>query len=367
MYTFALHTTLVLGVWGHGRLNIPATRKPTGFENDPLSGPNEDEFVCRNDPNPMNPKTTVTAGQSINMKWTLTAKHWGDCSVYVGYGDAIVNGVGSEKRDGRFVKIANVPDCKKYSEQDYTVDLPAWLPAGHAVIRWEWYALHMHPAIEFYVQCADVIIESDSSLTIDQLPSYPVVGPNVLPGSADVAPGYRNVFTDSEQFYTGTPCAFPDQASDRSNCQLTAPGTTGYVDVSDRISGVQEPRDTPAPTEAAPTPISSTAMPTVPISSTTMPTVPISSTPMPTVPTARPTTPTDGVCSNRIWGPCGGKSNPSAPSCCPTGYKCQVQNQWYAQCRNDGCPKGWDCENSGDSMGARRLERRLRALEGASR
>merc|ERR1711879_1084892 len=194
-------------------------------------------------------KTRVTAGQSLNMRWTLTAKHWGDCSVYVGYGDAAVNGMGDEKRDARFFKIANVPDCRQFSEQDYEIDLPSWLPAGQAVIRWEWYALHMHPVIEFYVQCADVIIESDSTLTADQLPSYPVVGPPVLPTSANVAPGYRHVSTDTEQFYTGPPCAFQDQASDRNNCELTAPGTTGYVDVSNRINGVEEPQ-TPSPTPA---------------------------------------------------------------------------------------------------------------------
>jgi len=362
MYTLALSTTFVLGAWGHGRLDIPATRKPLGFENEPLAGPNETEFVCRNDPN-SNPKTKVTAGQSLNMQWTLTAKHWGDCSVYISYSDAAVNGVGDEKRAAKFFKIANVPDCRQYSGQEYAIDLPGWLPAGQAVIRWEWYALHMHPAIEFYVQCADVVIESDSTLTVDQLPSYPVVGPPVLPTSANVAPGYRHVFTATEQYYTGPPCAFEDQASDRNNCQLTAPGTTGYVDVSDRISGEQAPLPTPSPTEGAtdaPTDVPSTDLPATPSpteSATDAPTD-APSTPAPT--------PNAGSCSNRAWGPCGGSSNPTAPSCCPSGYTCQVQNEWYSQCRNDGCPSGWDCESkNSDSMSARRLERRLRALESA--
>jgi len=371
MYTVALSATFALGVWGHGRLDVPATRKPLGFENEPVSGPNGTDFVCRNDPN-ANPKTRVTAGQSLDMRWTLTAKHWGDCSVYVGYGDAAVSGIGDAKRDARFVKIANVQDCRQFSGQDYAVDLPGWLPAGHAVIRWEWYALHMHPAIEFYVQCADVIIESDSTLTADQLPSFPVVGPPVLPTSANVAPGYRHVFTNTEQFYTGPPCAFEDQASDRSNCQLTAPGTTGYVDVSGRINGVPVPLPTPSPTETvapAPTPKPKPATP----APTDAP-----ATPAPTVgeegegsddeaaPVATPApTPDASQCPNRIWGPCGGSSNPTAPTCCPAGYQCYVQNAWYSQCRNDGCPPGWDCEKS-QTSGARRLERRLSALEGAS-
>merc|ERR1719242_2982930 len=61
------------------------------------------------------------------------------------------------------------------------------------------------------------------------------------------------------------------------------------------------------------------------------------------MPTAEPSNNPD-TCENRNWGPCGGESNQNAPKCCPAGYKCQRQSRWYSQCRNDGCPTGWDCE-----------------------
>lgn len=38
--------------------------------------------------------------------------------------------------------------------------IPEWLPsAEHAVLRWEWYALHLYPNIEFFTQCVDVKIQ----------------------------------------------------------------------------------------------------------------------------------------------------------------------------------------------------------------
>merc|ERR1719499_238007 len=101
---FSLAACFTLGVYGHGRLTVPATRKPTGYENDPTSGPNGTDFVCRNDPTSASP-TQVTAGSSVSMRWDLSAPHVGDCAVYVGFGDAITNGRGSAKRAGRFVKI----------------------------------------------------------------------------------------------------------------------------------------------------------------------------------------------------------------------------------------------------------------------
>jgi len=344
MYTYAiLAAALAATVNGHGRLMKPPTRKPQGYENDPVSGPNGTDFVCRNDPPRGVVPTKVTAGTDINMQWTLTAAHVGDCSVYIGYGEAATNGYGDEKRNARFVKIANVHDCKRYNNQDYAVHLPGWLPAGRAVIRWEWYALHVAPTIEFYTQCADVEVESNSSYMPEHLPSYTVVTPELLPISGRVEPGYRNAFDmSSEQYYTGPPCAFPGQADDRAMCDLTAPGTTGHIDISDRLdigpnpvpSPVEPPSPVPQPTEEPPQPIQSPTDAPQPVPVPTDPPVP-SPVPQPT---------SDGGCPTEPWGVCGGANYPQVSGCCPPGFTCFAENEWYWQCRTDGCPSGWECE-----------------------
>lgn len=328
---------LPLAVWGHGRLTVPATRFPTGYENNPVSGPDGTDFVCRNDPTAA-PKTRLKAGESVTMKWDLSAPHEGDCAVYVGYGDALTAGRGEAKRAGRFVKIANVFNCKAYTGQEYEVDLPSWLPAGPAVLRWEWYAIHVWPGPEFYAQCADVIIESSSALTANEIPSYTIVGPQVLPTTSTDQLPYRCYWCQGDQdFHTGPPCAFPEQASARSQCDRTAPGTRAHIDVSGRIGN-----NNGGGNNATPAPV-------VQGNGTPAPTTRNNNTPAPVVqpqPTADPSNnPDNGACENRNWGPCGGESNQDAPRCCPAGYKCQKQSRWYSQCRNDGCPSGWDCEN----------------------
>jgi len=378
MHSLLKCALLALGVWGHGRLTVPATRRPTGYENDPTSGSDGTDFVCRNEPN-SNSKTPVTAGQATDVTWNLSAAHVGDCSVYIGYGAAVTNGVGSAKRAARFIKLANVQDCKNYNGQAYAVDLPDWLPAGEAVIRWEWQALHVWPTIEFYAQCADVIVQSSSTLSAADLPSYPIVGPRLLPANGNEGVGFWNPWNGSQAYMTGPPCAFPETRPARAKCGLTAPGTQGHIDVSDRINNggttpppVSDPTPQPTPAPIANT---STRAPTVGSTEPPAPTpapvpsptvggteAPRPATPAPTVggteppaPTAEPTqppvaspatpapTPEAGQCNNFAWGTCGGISNPTAPTCCPEGYYCAAQNRWYHQCINYPCQPGWDC------------------------
>jgi len=311
--------------YGHGRLTVPATRKPTGYENNPVTGPNGTDFVCRNDPTSA-PKTQVVAGGVLTMQWDLSADHQGDCAVYIGYGAALTSGVGDAKRAGRFVKIANIEKCREYNRQDYAVDLPAWLPSGPAVIRWEWYAIHTWPNIEFYTQCADVVVESDSTLSAGDLPSYPIVSPQLLPTDANEGPGYRcywcNTYSDERrnygrQFQTGPPCAFEEQASARAQCSNTAQGTQGYVDPFRNNGGGF---GTPAPIVAGvatPAPVTSGGDRSTP--------APVSG------------------CSNGVWAACGGQEF-NGETCCPADTICAKQSVWYSQCRPDGCPASWECE-----------------------
>lgn len=363
-----LAVILPVAVYSHGRLTVPATRNPVGYENDPIGfgGRSLDQFVCRNDPN--GSRTTVTAGQPLTMKWRNTAAHVGDCAVYVGYGDDLVNGGLSERRSGQFVKIANVFDCKSYSEQDYQIDLPSWLPAGKAVIRWEWYALHVRPTIEFYAQCADVDIVSSSSLTPADLPSYSIVDPEwVLPANANEGVGYRNAFDDSSnQYVTGPPCAFPGDSTSRNACALTAEGTQGYIAVGEgpmyAPDGDSGAAPTPNPVAApvtAPTPEPTVSVPAPtdsvypPVESPTTPPAPVESPTMP--PVASPTSPpAEGECA-ALWAKCDGKNNDGSifeRKCCPSGAFCNRQDEWYSQCITGTCPtQAWEQCGGADLAG----------------
>lgn len=367
---------LPTAVHSHGRLTVPKTRlqdrlgydtyenDPIGFQGRPMS-----QFVCRNDPVAGSSRTQVTAGQPMDMQWVNSALHVGDCAVYVGYGDAIVNGVGDAKNSGKFVKIANIYDCKRYSGQTIEIDLPSWLPAGPAVIRWEWYALHVAPTIEFYAQCSDVEITSASTLTAADLPSYPVY-PWVLPENGNQGVGFRSAYDMSQpQFITGTPCAFPGDATARSGCELTAAGTQGHIAVGlgpDHAGegGVAPPTPTPAPVVSvtpnptaspipAPTPAptaDAAPKPSPKPTGTPAPVAPSPSpapeTPAPTVAeTESPTEDDNGTCGNAVWAKCDGKDSTtgaafSGEKCCPAGSYCNYQTEWYSQCvPNESCSK----------------------------
>ena len=108
------------------------TRGGGGYENDPVPSNTDAKFVCRN--GPKTPEITIVAGTTIEVEWTFTANHLGDGALYLSYGD------------DKFFKIANFPEMNLSNNQFHTVRLPAWLPASdRAVLRWEWYALHVYP------------------------------------------------------------------------------------------------------------------------------------------------------------------------------------------------------------------------------
>jgi len=94
----------------------------------------------------------------------------------------------------------------------------------------------------------------------------------------------------------------------------------------------------PNPTSAPESTAAPTAMPTdqpteapITASPTSAPTDPTSA---PTDPTSAPTSSPSGDCA-QAWQPCGGKNNPSAPTCCTAGNRCDTQSEWYHQCVPD--------------------------------
>jgi hypothetical protein len=136
--------TLLLSVHGHGRLNIPMTRGGPGYEDGPV-GVNDARtinWVCRHE-KPMQPAVTYQAGSNINIKYDHSAIHPGDCEIFLSYD------YNQPRESMKWFKIANIPDCKKYSGKQHSIFLPKWLKKGTVTLRWSWYALHVRPNVNF--------------------------------------------------------------------------------------------------------------------------------------------------------------------------------------------------------------------------
>jgi hypothetical protein len=159
------------------------------------------------------------------------------------------------------VKIANLPDCKSYSS--WSIVIPEVLPAGRAILRWDWVALHIWPQPEMFVQCVDVDIQSASSTAPSDLDSFSITNPPIYPDDGNDGVGYRNAFGGTSQDMTGPSC-IDDSIND---CWLTAPGTARNTD-SRRSSGgsgsviVPAPQPQPAPQPAPQPPYSPAPQPT---------------------------------------------------------------------------------------------------------
>jgi hypothetical protein len=220
------------------------------YENDPTGsssngGNNNNEWVCRHG-TPTVPTVTLTAGETTTLTWFFGAKHVGDCDVYLSYDAAE-----TDRAAMRWFKIANFFDCKAQSDQEpQTLELPSWLPAGNAVLRWGWYALHVRPSIEFYSQCVDVTIANTGNniKDITEIKTYPLINPPVFPLNANNNE-YPNRFGSAaaNSWMVGPPCA--DGIDSQTNqCHRTAAGTQGHIDVGSTGNGANGDPATAAPT-----------------------------------------------------------------------------------------------------------------------
>jgi hypothetical protein len=144
------------GCHAHWRLTKPVPRIGDGiYENNPLppDANTKEDWVCRHaKANPSVQRPTLMAGDMFYVKYGGGASigHAGDCSVYISYDTS------RSRRTMRWVKIANLPDCREQINQDVPVILPKDLPSGDAVFRWDEYALHQGSFIEWFIQCADI-------------------------------------------------------------------------------------------------------------------------------------------------------------------------------------------------------------------
>jgi len=221
-------------VYGHGRLLRPKTRVGhDNYENDPTGssgngGNNNDAWVCRHDaPNPSVDPTPVTAGEVLNLQWHFGAKHVGDCDAYISYD------VDKSRSEMEWFKIGNFFDCRVNSDREvnHPLLMPSMLQNGAAVLRWGWYALHQHPNVEFYSQCADIVISGGQTTLSSQVKKYKLIGNNpIFPLRNGQGVGYANRFPPVEEWMTGPPCAY-GIADDVNECYRTAKGTQGYIDI----------------------------------------------------------------------------------------------------------------------------------------
>jgi len=281
----AILLTLFVKAVSHGRLTVPTPRNggnnPGNIENAPstIDDATKDDFVCRHAARNENVALRdVSAGGTLDLQWDFSALHVGDCAVYISYDTDL------PRSAQRYFKIANFFDCKAQSGTPMTITIPDFLPKGNAIMRWDWYALHVRPAVEFYNQCVDITISSSSAVTISQVTALAyTIKSGIYPNTAHTA--YRNPFGNGKQFVTGPECI---NRISLNNCSLTAAGQTGNTRGGGTISSLMPtPTPTPAPTHA-PTPVPApTPAPTL---------VPPTPAPTPT-PTPTPTPAPAGCCT----------------------------------------------------------------------
>jgi len=218
----------------HGRLTMPNTRigSPGAYENDPIGFQSRPmtQFACRHGKNPA-VSTSVNAGDMIDLEWRITANHVGDAGVYISYDHDVPE---ADIHQMEFFKIANIPNTRD-QPLPYQIKLPDWLPGGKAVLRWEWYALHVNPTIELYVQCSDIeITPTGSAVDVSTIPKYQVVDASGDPKTQSTyntgMTMYRDGFdpNNGRQFLTGPECAL---GFNGNHCDKTAQGTTGWIDM----------------------------------------------------------------------------------------------------------------------------------------
>jgi len=214
MSTFitVISLALFVSVFGHGYITVPPPRwsvlglNPMISENGPVPNALDNAFVCRNEQGSA-PRTTVTAGQTVDLKWVINARHVGDCNFYISY-----DGNTTDATKMKWFRFAEMYDCKKYMTGNGTpLYIPEYLPnCEHCVLRWEWYAIHLFPSVEFFSQCIDIKIQGCNGGSV---PTPLVTMPGHIPNEG----AYRNPWGASNiEGVTGPKMATP--ANRPSNC-----------------------------------------------------------------------------------------------------------------------------------------------------
>jgi len=240
----------------------------------------------------------------------------------------------------RWVKIANLPDCKEQINQDVPLILPQELPSGSAVLRWDEYALHQVanpvPFIEWFIQCADIVIDSASARSWENFNSFSIIDNDGVPAYPSDVNSYRSPYRADQAipgasgfFMTGPACV----NASINQCALTAQRTKGYTGFGGESTLLPTPVPTerPTPAPASSTPVPTPSYPPIPYSPT-----PVSIPPYPT-PASTPTSPTNPVESKAECCYAGGCASYGTAFCNAVGTWCSGSTENCQSCGGTHC------------------------------
>ncbi|KAJ7811220.1 glycosyl hydrolase family 61-domain-containing protein [Mycena olivaceomarginata] len=178
----------------------------------------------------------------------------------------------------------------------WTTTIPASVPSGNYLIRFETIALHSLPA-QFYPECAQITITGGGSLapTAAQLVSFPGGYSNSDPGCQSFSV-YADVFVASDEVAVTV-----DLYSNAAQTQTT------YIIPGPPLYGSASTGSTTVGTTTATTKTASSTTPT----------------------TSSAPTGTPGSVAQ--YGQCGGQGY-AGPTGCVSPFKCNVVNAFYSQC-----------------------------------
>jgi len=241
----------------HGRLTVPTPRDAhfgatSSTQNSPVdNNPLTNEFVCRNYAAvPSSNFISVQAGENVNVQWSFSAAHVGDCFAYLSYTPDLPD------NQKVWFKIKSWARCEQTMNQNMPVTIPSYLPScDHCILRWEWYALHVRPTIEYYAQCVDVRITNGQNPGILPTPQVTIPGHLATNGSM-----YRSGYDQSSPFFfvgppdatVGGPTSYPPTYTTTSNPVSTTrtpaattraaqtPSTTAYQQQSGSTTGAYQ-------------------------------------------------------------------------------------------------------------------------------
>jgi len=211
----------------------------------------------------------LQAGKSQSITLQFNALHVGDCFVYLTYdGDKPVN-------EMKWFKIWEQHECK--NSNNYEIAIPSYLPSGdHVIFRWEWYALHVYPTVEYYSQCVDATMSGSATGSLPQ-PQVNMPGhlPHLSGSPSDNTNNYWWPWDTQSMKFTGPalatlngqpvptkPTSAPTQKP--TNAPATSAPTQEPTSPTERPAPTSAPTQRPASTTAPTTAPTNAPRPTTP-------------------------------------------------------------------------------------------------------
>jgi len=153
MVFFLLFFSYVEQASAHGRMLEPSIRIKAGDEDQGFTltnGPTTQQPCAGNLPGPV--QTNFKSGETIPIKWKITAAHKGTCIVQLS-----VTGKDTDFKDLK--KFDNCADTN--GDFSDTVNLPKDVSCEKCTLRFQWKALLTN---ELYLNCADISISKGNKV-----------------------------------------------------------------------------------------------------------------------------------------------------------------------------------------------------------